>query len=436
MKKRIKYNFYIIKNILKKQNIVYLILSILAINLYCIMNTAKKYGFSYNLAFDLSNNYYLVLLISIILYFILQLINNLKNRVELITRFSNKESFLKFIFNNVVCLMSLIYIINLISLIVFRFFKHLFIINNEIFFIYNISTYLYIIWELIRNYIFIFFISYFITYVSFNYEKKSAVNFIIFLIYGFLLIPVANVDYVSFTSFLLFKNYGSLINEISYFIISYIAKYYFILFLSKIISIFNWNLFFKNVKLIIYKIINIIKKIYLPLLLYLVINIINILYLNSQDIELNDYDILCTANYASLSIISFATKCISVSCIIYILNKIIFLDLKKNACIIFTRISKKTWIIKKIISFIIIIIILRLPLYNYIVFSKIVIYDLIVYLILLLLTINYSLNESKTIFGCYILGILSIFIFDYFSILVYILIVLLVFSLIFPIFKK
>ena len=420
MKERINYYYNIIKNFFNNRNLFYLIISILIANVFNILDTVKKYGFSYNLYFDLNKNFYLVFLVLIILYFSYFLINNLKNRVELITRFSSSKGFFKFIFGNVISLVTFIYILNLIVFLLFRSFKHLFIYDNAVYFVYNFSVYKYIIWQIIRNYIYIFFVSYLITFVSLYCHKKSIVYITLFEILLPLILINTNCYYIFFSSFLATNNYGSLINEISYFMASYIIKYFLVLLIYQLTKYFNYN----KIKIYLCKYFDALKKVYLPLIIYILINLLNIILLKSGSYNINDYEILCTSNFANLGIVGFALKCISLSCFTLIICKLIFIDLKENACILFTRISKKDWLFKKITNFLIILVLFRLPLYIYVTFSNIIWYDLIIYMLLLFYSVSYSIKENNITLSFLIIGLLLISIFIYSNTLIFILLFL------------
>ncbi len=398
MKERIKYYFYIIKNLFNSKNFFYLALSIIAITYFCVSNTVKEYGFSYNLVFDLNFNWYLLLIIITIIFFLFQILNNLKTRCELVTRFYCKEDFFKFVFGSVVFLITFIYLFSLILLLLFRVFKHMFIFDTDLFYFYNIPAFLYFFWQIIRNYIFILFISFIITFINVYCDNKL----ILFIVLCFSLItfvvPYNNVHYIFFSSFLDLNDYGSLINEMACFVMIYILKYFLFIMVMNLINN-SWMIFFKKIKIYIFRFLNIIKKICFPLIVYIVINLINVCYLNSQNIIIEDFEIIGTSNYDNLLIVSFASKAVSLASFIFILDKILYVYLNQNSCIIFTRLSKRRFIINKIICFLVIICFLRLPLYLYSGLSLSILYDLVICLILMIATIIQALNPNVVNIG-------------------------------------
>jgi hypothetical protein len=119
---------------------------------------------------------------------------------------------------------------------------------------------------------------------------------------------------------------------------------------------------------------------------------------------------MATLKIEDLSIVSAGAKCISLLSVIYIIVKILLTDLDQNACILFTRISKRKWLIKKIIGLIGLIIILRLPLYIYVNFSKIFVPDLILYILIIFYAVNYLLNQNKINLAILLLSLFLIFI--------------------------
>lgn len=404
MKRKIKNDYSLIKNIFNKENLFYLLLCIIGLNSYCILNTIKKYNMSLNLVFDLSGKYYIILLLLTCLFFSFIILNTYKNRPELITRFSNKENFFSFLFKKIFLIVTFIYFLEISVLFIFRLFYYHFYISSELYIFYNISSFIYFFWEIVRNYIYVIFIVYFITYIYFFSKNKNSTYVAIFFIIFSLFFPLKSFKYVIFTYFTSFRDFGSFSNEIAIFLASYIIKYYLIINILKLIISFNFN----KLKELFYKIIYYLKYSYIPLILYILINVINIYFLKNNKMDFDILNIICYKSFKEQSLISTATKGISILSFILFILRNYSLDVNKNYCLIFTRISKKTWVKKKILVTFLIILILRMPIYFLSSINYIFILDFIIYFLLGFMSIIYLLN-STNINLIIIIGYLSLF---------------------------
>lgn len=400
MKKKIRNSYYIIKDVLTKEYLFYLILLIFGINSYVIIGNDVVNDLPLKLVKTLRDNYYILVLLSIIVFYALLILNKYKNRAELITRYKNKKEFFSFIIKKILLVSSFIYIISTIILFIFINFKFYFVYPNTLYYYYNISSYTYIIWGVIRNYIYMMFVTYLISYIYFSFENKNYSYILYMIIVYILLLYSIKADRISlvFIDFI-YRSYGTFVNEICMFLINYIIKFYLVYFIVEIvkkIKITNFlsnNKYYNIIRRYFYKIIYNITQSYIPLLLYIIINIIFIYY-----IGFNEYDyklILVFKDLKEVSFILIATKIISLLSFILFCMKLYSLDVSKNNCLIFTRISKRRWFINKLILTTLLLILFRLPLYYLTGFNINCIKDFIVYLIISVMSIYYLLNESN-----------------------------------------
>lgn len=399
MKKKIRDSYYIIKEVLTKEYLLYLALLLIGINIYVLIGKDVVNDLPLKLLKTLCDNYYIILLISIICFYALLILKKYQNRAELITRYNNKKEFFNFIFKKIFIVFTFIYILSLILLFIFINFKFYFIYPNTLYYFYNISSYIYIIWEVIRNYIFMLFITYVVSYLYFQFENKTYSYLLILYVSYILLLSGVNLNRspILFIDFL-FREFSTFTNEICYFLIIYIIKFYLFYFLINIIkririnSIIDNNIV-KSVKRYFYKVLYYLNHSYIPLVLYIIINIFNLYYIG-KDFYNYKY-ILIFINVRELSFIMFSTKIISLLSFVLFCMKNYSLDVSKNSCLIFTRMSKKKWIIKKIILTICLLLLFRLPLYYLTGFNLNCIKDFIVYLAIGIMSIYYLLNESN-----------------------------------------
>lgn len=399
MKKKIRDSYYIIKEVITKEYLLYLALLLIGINIYVLIGKDVVNDLPLKIIKTLCDNYYIILLISIICFYALLILKKYQNRAELITRYNNKKEYFNFIFKKIFIVFTFIYIISLLLLFIFINFKFYFIYPNTLYFYYNISSYIYIIWEIIRNYIFMLFITYVVSYLYFQFENKTYSYIWILYISYIILIAGVNLNRkpILFIDFL-FIEFSTFTNEICYFIIIYIIKFYLFYFLINLIKRIKINNILNNKYIQIlrryyYKILYHLNYSYIPLVLYIIINIINLNYIG-RDFYNYKY-ILIFINVRELSFIMFATKIISLLSFVLFCMKNYSLDISKNSCLIFTRISKKKWIIKKIILTIFLLLLFRLPLYYLTGFNLNCIKDFIVYLTISIMSIYYLLNESN-----------------------------------------
>ncbi len=133
---------------------------------------------------------------------------------------------------------------------------------------------------------------------------------------------------------------------------------------------------------------------YISIILYIITNIINITILSQATI--NGYEILSLSGLQSPQFISFSTKCISILIYTYVIFKNISLDYNRNACILFTRITKKKWIKNKLFAGLCILFLFRLPLYIFLHFSYDCIIDLLIYILILICIMYYLTNNTET----------------------------------------
>ncbi len=401
MKKKIRDSYYIIKDVLTKEYLFYLVLLILGVNSYVIISNDVVNDLPLKLVKSLMNKYYILILLSIIVFYALLILNKYKNRAELITRYNNKKEFFSFIFKKILLVSSFIYIISTVILFIFINFKFYFVYPKTLYFYYNISCYTYFIWQVIRNYIYMMFVTYLISYLYFSFENKNYSYILYMVIVAILLLYSIKLDRISlvFIDFL-YRNYNTFVNEICMFFINYIIKFYLVYFIVEIIKkikITNFlsnNKYYKIIRRYFYKIIYNITQSYIPLLLYIIINIIFIYY-----IGFDEYDyklILVFKDLREISLVLIATKIISLLSFVLFCMKLYSLDVSKNNCLIFTRISKRRWFIKKVILTICLLLLFRLPLYYLTGFNINCIKDFIVYLFISVMSIYYLLRESNT----------------------------------------
>lgn len=410
MKQKIRDSYYVIKDVLTKEYLFYLILLIFGVNSYVIISNDVVNDLPLKLVKTLMDNYYILVLLSIIVFYALLILNKYKNRAELITRYNNKKEFFSFIIKKVLLVSSFIYIISFIILFIFINFKFYFVYPNTLYYYYDISCYTYIVWGVIRNYIYMMFVTYLISYIYFSFENKNYSYILYMIIVSILLLYLIKADRIPlvFIDFL-YRNYNTFVNEICMFFINYIIKFYLVYFIVEIIKkirITNFlsdNKYYKIIRRYFYKIIYNITQSYIPLVLYIIINIIFIYY-----IGFDEYDyklILIFKDIKEVSFIMIATKIISLLSFVLFCMKLYSLDVSKNSCLIFTRISKRKWFFNKLILTTLLLILFRFPLYYLTGFNLNCIKDFIVYLIISVMSIYYLLNESNINIVILLLGI-------------------------------
>lgn len=411
MKTKIKNNFYSTFSIFDRKNIIYLFICLGVMSLLSYISTSASYGFDYNLVFNLNQNLYLVILILTITFFSYNLINRLKNKIELITRFKSKEIFYKYILRNIIFLTISLYVISVLLLIVSRTIIHSFIINDTEFFYYNIKCSIYYIWQIIRNGVFLCYIEYTFTYLLLHIKKEFWAH--IFLIIAIISILIPFVTYFessvirlySFVTYIGFNDFTSLTREILFCLCSMTVKIFIISELCNACRKIDKDKVIIHIKKMIY----LLKKIIVPLTIYIIINIINIRINFVSGIECSAKHIIPLINYKELDFVTFATKCLSLLSYMYMVAKVISIDLDKNHSLIFTRISKVKWLLKKIFMLTVLVLILRLPLYIYAFDLKIILTDLLMYITVLVFLIMYLLSKNRILFILLVINIILIF---------------------------
>ena len=237
MKNKIKYYFYNITNFFDKKKYIYLFLGLLLINIYCILDTKNNYGIDYNLIFDFNNRYYLCMLLLLISFFVIEFLNAFKNKIELVTRFKSKQQYFNYVIKCLIFITIFIFILNFGILLFLRVIKHHFTFSTNDFYLYNIPSILYFSWQFFRNYIYILFISYIVAFLNFHISNKSIIYIVYITVIILLLIPIGSIinnniiKIFIFSTFLSYYNFGSMLNEFSYFACSFIIKYYILYFL-------------------------------------------------------------------------------------------------------------------------------------------------------------------------------------------------------------
>lgn len=232
MKNSIKYNFYNVINFFDKKKVTYLFLSLILFNIYCIIDTKRIYGIDYNLIFDFNNRYYISMQLLLTTFFALSFINDFKSKIELITRFSDKRQYFNYIVKCIIFITTLIFLLNFGILFILRIFKHYFSISSNVFYMYNIPTPIYFIWQFFRNYVYILLVNYIIALLNFHISNKSVIYVLFGIIVVLLFIPIGSyvesntVKVLFFSTFLSYYDFKSILNEISYFVCSFIIKFY------------------------------------------------------------------------------------------------------------------------------------------------------------------------------------------------------------------
>lgn len=150
----------------------------------------------------------------------------------------------------------------------------------------------------------------------------------------------------------------------------------------------------EKIKTYIYVVKNDFLKMYIEFILNISINILNVVLL-FQTISINDYEVLSLLTMQELQFVSFSAKCISILTYISMILKNLSLDYKNNACIIFTRITKGKWLRNKFLRGLLILSLLRLPLYIFLGFSYNCFIDILMYLLILISTIyTFTKNDN------------------------------------------
>lgn len=396
MKNNLRLKIHDTLYILKKKDYLYIFISLLLFDIYAILDSSPNAKIFENLIYNYNDYYYVGLLVLLTLLFSTIIVSRYKNRIEITTRFEDRKEGFWYIFKKVVILITFIYIINFILIFVMTVVKNLFVFENKLYYLYNVPISVYFLWTLIKDYIYLIYISYLIIYIDFYYDNKIVTNASIVLSVISILIPIdacinnSSIKLLFISSFMRYKNYLTIFNEILYFICSIIVKLYLISFVFYIINMIKMAV---NMKFYIYKLIDKLHMIYIPLCIYIIVNILNyilsIVYSDNINLELLSIDYI-----KNLSYINIAAKSISIFCLVFIVAKIIHRELSFNNAILFTRISKKKWFSYKIIIYSLLFFILRLPIYIYLRFSIFCIYDLFIYIYLLINLFDY-LKENN-----------------------------------------
>jgi len=390
MKEKIRY--YVLDNIslYSRKVLLYLCISLLFFNMYAVLDGIPEETIFINMIYGVNNYDYIAMFLLLSIFFTGIILHRYSNKVEIRLRYNNVTDYFKNIINKVFLNISLIYLVNIIILFIFEFIKHRLSIVNSIFPIYNINSSLYLLWSVAKTYFYIIYICYLASWMEFNIKNK----FIKYLFYVIclmnILIPMDALTNNNFTSLLCissfyrYKNYGSIFNEIVYYISSIFFKYY-----SLNLIFYVHKKYSSKLNDIIKVIINFLKKNLFLLIIYLLINILNFLLLDDFS---NMYSLLPIDEIRNLSFIEIATKGIGFLVFIFIICKSLLKEIDMNSCILFTRIEKKKWIMKKFFIFFIFIIFYRGVIYLFN-FNYNCIYDFVSYIYLLLLIINYANNR-------------------------------------------
>lgn len=396
MKNNLRLKIHDFLYIFKKKDYVYLFLALLLLDIYALLDSSPTAKIFENLIYSYNDHYYVGLLMLLTMLFSIIIQSRYKNRIEIAIRFKDRKECFWYILKKVILMITVIYIINFLLLFFMRLVKDLFVFENKMYYLYNVPVSVYFIWSLFKDYVYLVYISYLIMYIDFYYNKKVITNLVIVLSMITMIIPIdafinnTSINLLFISSFFRYKNYITLFNEIIFFFSSIIVKLYLISFLFYLINnVKNKPKF----KFLIYKVISYVRIIYLPLCIYIVVNILNFILSTSYSDNIN-LELLSIEYIKNLSYINIATKSISIFCLVYIVAKIVYRELKFNSAILFTRISKKKWFISKKIMYSLLFLILRIPIYVYLKFSVFCIYDIFVYLYILFNLFDY-LKENN-----------------------------------------
>lgn len=396
MKNSLRLKIYDALYILKKKDYLYIFILLLLFDIYAILDSLPNAKIFENLIYNYNDFYYVGLLMLLTLLFSTIIVSRYKSRIEITTRFKDRKDGFWYIFKKVVILITSIYIINFLLIFVMTLVKNLFVFENKLYYLYNVPMLVYFLWTLIKDYIYLIYINYLIIFIDFYYDKKIITNIVIAVLIIGILIPIdalisnSSINLLFISSFMRYKNYLTIFNEILYFICSIVVKLYLISFVFNIINMIKRS---TNIKLYIYKVIDKLRMIYVPLFIYIIVNILNyilsIIYSDNINMELLSIDYI-----KNLSYINIAAKSVSILCLIFIVIKILSRELSLNSAILFTRISKKKWFSDKKIIYSLVFFILRLPIYIYLKFSIFCIYDIFVYLYLLINLFDYLKDNN------------------------------------------
>lgn len=407
MKQKIKNNIYSSLTIFDRKNKLYLLTELICVGIFTFLSTNKDYGFFDNIVFLLNQSNLIVIIILSITYFSHQIVNRLKTKIEFIVRFKNKDDYNKYIIENVIILTIFIYLLNIVMMLIVSIGTHLFLLNNSEYYYYNISCATYSWWQTIRNGIFVCYLSYVFTYIS-NISKNEYFKYCFLIITIILLLIPINIYVESeflqtflFSTYLKCVDFVSLIREILYCTSTTIIKGFAITELYNLLKKIDTRYY----KVRIIKLYNMIKKILFPLVIYIVINGINISLQLVAKIDINLINFLPMVGFKNLDFIPFATKSLSLLSYVLIIVKNVSLDIDKNSCFIFIRVSKKKWLIKKIYNLLTIALIIRLPFYILSANLDTIVVDYLMYVIIFTITMIYLLIKDNYTFLLLIINI-------------------------------
>lgn len=434
MKNKLKYALYSLFNYFNIRRIIYLLTSLFFLNLYCYFDTNYAYTFGFNLIFNLNNFYYITGSILIVAYFVLDYLKRYRDRVELVVRYENRKSYYNYLMKDVVIMTGFIFLINSLMLFVANALPFAFTINFQTYFSYDISNGLYATWLSIRNLIYIFFIISSLAYIEFHFKNKIFGYAFLFSCVGIIYINSHEMfenyflKVLPFSIYISFYDFSTLLNEIVSFIYSMIIKYYLITFIISMVSYVNKNR--KNIKMGFYKIFTNLKKTFLYIIIYIVTNAINVTVLFFQNIDISAKELLCLGDFRTLQYISFATKCISILIFSYVIIKYLSLEEDKNSCLVFTRISRARWLKNKFLLFIIIILMMRSPIYFLAGFDNLCLADFLLYMAITLSIVQVFNKVEKNYLSYYVLIIIAFIVDIDFKVEVILYVLLIVYTLI------
>lgn len=388
IKTRFINKFSLAISVINKKTISYILMILIAYSYYASINTSPLDGFSMNLIYSFNGIIYMFLLILFISIFVINAVNNIASKYTYITRYKEKKEYIKNVAINIIFLVSCIFITNIVIFLFVFTISQKFNFDNSSYLFYGIKAYVYFIWIIVRSYLYLIFVSLSWVYISINSKNNLSKFLFAFIIcFNFMILPYMLEilpDFVLKFTYIYQNNlidYGYFISEIVTYLAYFIIKIYVLSFVFKLLNR-KININIENRINLKYFITNLLKlfnkKNLLIISIYIFVNCFNFYTLYSADYLVESW-LLGFASPTELGFIMILTFICSIVIINYLFIYSINYDIESTSDYIFTRMTKKKWIINKVIVLTLLLLVMRLPLYIVLNFSSGIYYDFILY---------------------------------------------------------
>lgn len=374
MIKVIKNKVNLLFKLLGEKNYSYLIIVILLSNFFFLKNClGDNYGES--ISFFANDVYSVLIILGIVTILTFMIVDNIKHNSAIHTRLNNIDEKFNIVLKNVFIVITIVYFVIILLYLVSSYFKCKLIISDAKYYYYNIDSISYGIWGMIRNYIYIIFLSFIIVY----YSLYSNISWLIYIIIG-VIIGITYLTYSYHVDGIMRLFYGYYIGRnqfpsFSFEIFNYII--YMIFKLGVVVILLRFSNFIKdrfkiNFEYFKYNFLNFIRKQNIfSIVMYFVCIGVSIFFFGLEYPEVL-FNLLPITSQPLLVILCYIAVTLS---FIYLLLSVYFFDRNKLGDFIFTRISPNRWLIDKIIFLILIMSVMRVILYSFTGFNIYALYD-------------------------------------------------------------